>query len=68
MHIHVYTREREKERERDRQTDRKIEREGDKEREGSLVVTDVCGPLSRHVSVYCKVLLVSIPYTTHAGM
>ena len=64
MYIHVYTRERE----RDRQTDRKIEREGDKEREGSLVVTKARGPLSRHVNVYCKVLFVSIPYTTHAGM
>ena len=54
MHIHVYTRERERERETDRQTDRKIEREGDKEREGSLVVTDARGPLSRHVNVYAK--------------
>ena len=56
MCIYMYTREREKERERetDRQTDRKIEREGDKEREGSLVVTDARGPLSRHVNVYAK--------------
>ena len=67
MCIYMYTRERE--RERDRQTDRQKDRERGGQREGGFPCGDGRSrPIVTPCQRVCKVLFVSIPYTTHAGM